>query len=309
MQRSNDYYVYIVFRLSGIPCYVGKGRGGRWKQHFTKTHNQYLRNIIKKEGGANPVVLIRENMSEDDAFALERALIKALGRKDLRTGPLVNHTDGGDGSSNIAPEALARRNKAVARYWSNSENRKIAGDRARGRKHTEEAKAAISAKLSAGAANNMPGREKSPIFKKGVPLPKDILEKMRQSKLGKKRSPESRAKQGNTTRGRHLSAEHRAAIGRGNKGIPKHRLTDEEKRHLSTFVSSTKWWTAQDGTCYRAANKRNDEDHPGRTPFSAKARASMSVAMRDMKWWLTCDNVVYRARQRRAESDRPSRRP
>jgi hypothetical protein len=260
----NDFYVYVVFRLSGEPCYVGKGRGDRWRKHIQRTHNQYLRRIIKKEDRNPPVVLVRENLSEAEAFGVERALITALGRLDLKTGCLVNHTDGGDGASNPSREARDRKSAANTEYWSIPKNREQAGLRATGRKHTEEAKQKIRIRLIGRFDMNVAGREASPIFRKGIPLPAEILEKMRASKTGVKMSAEARENMSRAQLGRKHSAETRAAMSRAGLGLKKRPRTEEEKRRLSAFVSSAKWWTTPDGNCYRAATKRAEGDRAGR---------------------------------------------
>jgi hypothetical protein len=95
--------VYVYFRPdTGQPCYVGKGRGRRWKAHNQhRSANPHLRNIVRKYGEV-PCVKIRTGLTEADAFTIETAFIKAIGRG--ADGPLVNLTDGGEGSTGwIAP--------------------------------------------------------------------------------------------------------------------------------------------------------------------------------------------------------------
>lgn len=96
---ANNYYVYIYFRLTGIPCYVGKGKGERWTHHRKWSCNRRLARIMAKAGGDLPVVFIRRGMTEAEAFEMEIAFIAAIGRADLGLGPLVNFTNGGDGKS------------------------------------------------------------------------------------------------------------------------------------------------------------------------------------------------------------------
>lgn len=95
MSESN-HYVYVYFRPDGSPCYVGKGRGRRWRAHLTRCHNAKLAAIIKAAGGDPPLVKVRESLTAHQAREIEEALIKAIGRQP--NGPLVNLTDGGDGA-------------------------------------------------------------------------------------------------------------------------------------------------------------------------------------------------------------------
>jgi NUMOD3 motif-containing protein len=145
--ECRDYYVYVLFRLSGVPCYVGKGKGNRWFAHdnYRHSNNPNLARII---AAAAPLLLprikIRENLTEDEAYDLEITFIAAIGRK-ANGGPLVNLTDGGERRPGykIPPEARA---KISAAQKANPENaarmRRCAGNWL-GRKQTAEHSNAI----------------------------------------------------------------------------------------------------------------------------------------------------------------------
>lgn len=93
---GGEYYVYVIFRPdTGEPCYVGKGKNRRWKQH-RKSHNAWLRKIYAKYGDL-PITKVREDLTNDDATITEIALIAVIGRH-AHGGPLVNMTDGGEGT-------------------------------------------------------------------------------------------------------------------------------------------------------------------------------------------------------------------
>lgn len=97
----SDFYVYIIFRPNGVPCYVGKGRGERDQFHELKgSHNPHLKAIFKLAGGLLPRIRYRENLSNKSALALEATLIAAIGR-EIYGGLLVNQTDGGEGGGGI----------------------------------------------------------------------------------------------------------------------------------------------------------------------------------------------------------------
>src|ERR1017187_5910233 len=99
--QHKTFYVYVRFRPNGVPCYIGKGTGSRWSRKPETYNNSYLVRIAKKYG-LLPVVIIRNHLSEQEAFEIEKALIKAIGRGN--DGPLANLTDGGEGVSGLPLE-------------------------------------------------------------------------------------------------------------------------------------------------------------------------------------------------------------
>lgn len=110
-----DAYVYVIFRPDGHPCYVGKGKGNRWNNHRTRSTNPHLARIVAKAGGDLPKVKVRQGLTDEAAFAIERALIAAIGR-EANGGALVNMTDGGDGLLNPSEVTRAKMSaSAVAR--------------------------------------------------------------------------------------------------------------------------------------------------------------------------------------------------
>lgn len=83
------YYTYAYIRNNGTPYYIGKGCGYRAYQK-RKTIN-----IPPK----NRIILLKQNLTEEEAFKHEKYMIVVFGRKDLGTGILHNRTDGGEGTS------------------------------------------------------------------------------------------------------------------------------------------------------------------------------------------------------------------
>lgn len=231
------FYVYVLFRVNGVPLYVGKGSGRRSEVHVSNAYhgdhsNIRLRRAIEDARGPLPYVRVREGLTEDEAFATEIALIAAIGR-EADGGPLVNETDGGKGVG---------RGRVMPAY-----QRKL-----------------ISAALKGRSDFNEAGRRASPIFQRGQPLPEDVKEKMRRSKIGKKLTTEHRAKLAWIRLGKPLSDEHRAAISRGNKGLKHRPMTEERKLEIAADMKTRLWWRTPDGRSYRASMAKCADDVRGR---------------------------------------------
>jgi hypothetical protein len=91
----NEFYVYGYLREDNTPYYIGKGKGYRaWKSKGR---------IVHPPKDKNKLVIYKDNLTEDEAFELEKQLIGKYGRKDRGTGILSNKTDGGGGMSHIDP--------------------------------------------------------------------------------------------------------------------------------------------------------------------------------------------------------------
>lgn len=96
------FYVYVLFDAAAVPRYVGMGRGSRWTDHEkeTNSYNRIKQKFIKEtliRLGEVPKIKISERLPRSEAILMEIALISAIGRIDLKTGPLTNLTPGGDG--------------------------------------------------------------------------------------------------------------------------------------------------------------------------------------------------------------------
>ncbi len=114
------YYVYVLFDWLGNPFYVGKGHGNRIKSHEKSSdpRNELKNEIIEQTWimlEEIPKIIVRDQLPEGISYEIEIALISAIGRLDLGTGPLTNLTAGGEGCRIPTEQrslASARGNKA-----------------------------------------------------------------------------------------------------------------------------------------------------------------------------------------------------
>ena len=124
----SDYYIYAIFSITGIPRYIGKGRVGRLAYHKKHSSNARLSHLYAKYRDL-PSIKIRTGLTNAQANEYEIAFIKAIGRLDIRTGPLFNLTDGGDGGTYgriCSPETKLRmRNAQLGKKNSPSAIEKI----------------------------------------------------------------------------------------------------------------------------------------------------------------------------------------
>ena len=95
------YYTYAFLREDRTPYYIGKGKGNRAYRR-SKTD-------IKPPKDKSRILILKQNLTEEEAFRHEVYMIAVFGRKDLGTGILHNRTDGGDGGSGAIRSDETRR--------------------------------------------------------------------------------------------------------------------------------------------------------------------------------------------------------
>ena len=114
-----DFYTYI-YHDGDIPIYVGKGKGRRVYDHLKrKDHHPLTQKLAKmKREGREPRIEIHDMPCEDAALELEVLWIALFGRKDLGLGPLLNGTDGGEGTSGRIDSLETKTKRSVAQKES-----------------------------------------------------------------------------------------------------------------------------------------------------------------------------------------------
>lgn len=131
---ENIYYVYVIlnplksgeyvfnkYKFMHEPFYVGKGKGSRLIETLNENKNKFKVSVIKKirKNGLKPnIIIIKDNITEKEAFNLERELISLIGRRDVGSGLLTNFTDGGEGTSGIiqSKETIEKRKRSLKKY-------------------------------------------------------------------------------------------------------------------------------------------------------------------------------------------------
>jgi hypothetical protein len=104
--RYKGTFVYDDGKLISdyLPIYGGKGYDDRCNDHLRDAINSIKKsdklNLLRKilEEGFEPKIFkVLENVTEKEAFAKERYVIRVIGRLDKGLGTLLNKTDGGEG--------------------------------------------------------------------------------------------------------------------------------------------------------------------------------------------------------------------
>jgi hypothetical protein len=165
---TRGYYTYAYLRENRTPYYIGKGKGGRaWSNSGRK--------IAKKPRDLNRILILKQNLTEKEAFRHEIYMIAIFGKKASGDGILWNITDGGEGSS--------------GRSLSEETKRKISKSR-KGKVLNREARAK--------RLESMRGR-RGTFF--GKSHSEETRRKIAEAHMGKQASEKTRAKLSEVTRG------------------------------------------------------------------------------------------------------------
>jgi hypothetical protein len=117
--RKSGKYTYEKYSFNYEPFYIGKGTGTRCQHHTGSVelgrcrnpHNtRKIRKILK--AGLKPIIkIILDCLPESMALKKERRIIKIIGRRNLRNGPLTNIDEGGR-----VPPRITNRIKKLISY-------------------------------------------------------------------------------------------------------------------------------------------------------------------------------------------------
>lgn len=167
MNKENIFYVYLHRRATDNKVfYVGKGKN---KRAYDKTNrSSYWKSVVNKHDYSIEIVF--DKLTEDEALQCE---IDTILEMKYFGYPLVNHTNGGEGTSGMkqSAETIAKR-----------------VEKNTGKKRTDESKKRIS--------DSLLGRK----------LSQEHCESIRKCQTGKKKSPEDVAKRAKSNTGKTRTA-------------------------------------------------------------------------------------------------------
>jgi hypothetical protein len=218
-----DYYTYAYLRKDGTPYYIGKGRGSR---AYVKCGRS-----CKPPKDESRILILKKNLTEEEAFRHERYLIFVLGRKDCGTGVLRNLTNGGEGASGAIRSDEFKRSRS-------GPNSPLYG-----KPRSEET------------------RNKIRKANLGKQIPREVRERMSQSHKGKKFSEEHKQKIANSRIGKPRSEETKKKLSEANKG--------EKSPHYGRkgelcHQYGKKWWVNSAGQTYRGFEPPEENWQNGR---------------------------------------------
>jgi hypothetical protein len=209
----NEYYVYaFVDPTNQEIFYIGKGKKARAQYHlkykYYHEHNNFKKGRINKikAAGKEPLLeIIEKDLTEDAALQLEASLIAKYGRLIDGSGTLTNIDESGQ----------AQHQWRVGRTY----------EQIYGEERAKEIKRKKSLQMSARHRDMSPKRREEVYGKisnslKGRKIPQEIIDKIKEAKIGYTQSEESNLKRSQRLTGRSLSEEHCKKISASMKGKP-----------------------------------------------------------------------------------------
>lgn len=253
--RAEMYYVYSYLREDLSPYYIGKGTRGR--AYASANHR------IKAPKEKERIYILKDNLTEDEAYDLEKLYIKMFGRIDLGTGILRNLSDGGEGPTGYKTTPEQRRKIALSRM---GEKHPLYGV-SPSEETREKQRQALQGRF-VGEKNPMYGKKLSEEHKeylrslhKGVPKSEEHKRKIAEANKGKVSSEETRRKISEANKGNKIwlgkthTEETKRKISEKNKGRPAPNKgvphSEETKIKLSIAAKNRKTPSGSKGKLHR----------------------------------------------------------
>ena len=219
--RAEMYYVYSYLREDLSPYYIGKGTKGR--AYASANHR------IKAPKEKERIHILKDNLTEEEAYDLEKLYIKMFGRVDLGTGILRNLSDGGEGPTGYKTTPEQRKKIALSRMGEKHPLYGVSPS-----KETRKKQSLVMKGRFVGDKNPMykqthteENRKKISDRHKGVPKTEEHKRKIAEANKGKVASEETRKKISEANKGKQSSflgkthtEETKKKISEKNKGRP-----------------------------------------------------------------------------------------
>jgi len=249
------YYVYSYLREDLSPYYIGKGTRGR--AYASANHR------IKAPKEKERIHILKDNLTEDEAYDLEKLYIKMFGRVDLGTGILRNLSDGGEGPTGYKTTPEQRRKIALSRM---GEKHPLYGV-SPSEETKEKQRQALQGRF-VGEKNPMynqthteENRKKISDRHKGVPKSEEHKRKIAEANKGKVNSEETRRKISEANKGRQSSFLGKTHTEETKKKISESKIgntyflgkkhTEEAKKKISIAAKNRKTPSGSKGKLHR----------------------------------------------------------
>jgi hypothetical protein len=226
-------YLYRHIRLDkNVPFYIGIGNDKSYKRAYDRNQrNRFWKFVVSKT--EYDVEIMLDDLDWTTICEKEKEFIRLYGRKDNKTGTLVNLTDGGDGALGVTVsqqtrDKISKRQKGKT---FSEETRKKLSAKAKGRKYSEEICKRMSERGKLQKHSEERNKKISIALKACYASGKRVY-----SLKGKEISVETREKISNFHTGRKHTEEAKkkmslAAVG-NKKGLGK-KCSEEKKRKIS----------------------------------------------------------------------------
>jgi len=97
--------IYRHLKPCGEVFYIGIGEKVD-RAYDTNKRSKFWKDLVRRHG--HEVQVLKSDLTWEEACELETVLIMYYGRRDLKTGTLVNMTDGGQGSKGAKPQIYSQ---------------------------------------------------------------------------------------------------------------------------------------------------------------------------------------------------------